>query len=175
MPRVTGTQALLQEDKTPLTDTDCATMEKHHRMVCVLFCLKIPPLLPRVYPTPARVRTGLMCAPTLMHAPPRLLACCHEGTLLAHAQLSVHHEAFCTGAFQLVGPACYPSLGLSLPKGRTLPFFLELQEIPAGSFLQPREALPNSSTAIWCISHSSWFGVIYKTAPSTRSLMQMEK
>lgn len=94
-------------------------------LVCS-FVLKIPPLLPRVYQTPARVRTGLMCAPRLMQAPPRLLACCHEGTLLAHAQLVVHHEAFCKGAFQLVGPARYP-WGYPSPRAGLCPSFLNFR------------------------------------------------
>lgn len=89
-----------------------------------------------------------MCAPRLMHASLKLLACCHEGTLMFN---------LCPprGFFQRCIPAGWPStlsLGLSLLKGRTLPFFLELQETPAGSFLQA-EALPNCSTTIRCISH----------------------
>lgn len=59
---VTGTQALLQQAGTPLTDTDCASMEKHHRTAYVRFCLKVPPLLLRVYLARAAARAGVMHA-----------------------------------------------------------------------------------------------------------------
>lgn len=110
-----------------------------------------------MYQTAACVRTGLMCAPRLMQAPLRLLACCHEGThcclmFVLVSTKRVFAKVHSRGLAQHTIPGVIP------PQGQDFALFLELQEIPVGSFLQlgrAREALSNSSTSIWCTRHSS--------------------
>lgn len=109
-----------------------------------------------------------MCAPRLMHAPWG----CWPAAIRAHCWLLfilVSTKRLLQRCISAGWPSMW-SLGLSLLQGRTLSFFLELQEISVGSFHQASEALPNSSTTISPVP-----GVIHKTAPSTRPLMQVEQ
>ncbi|KAK4832039.1 hypothetical protein QYF61_020554 [Mycteria americana] len=75
---------------------------------------------------------------------------------------------FCQAAFQLAGPQHILVPGVVPSQVQDFALFLvELHEIPVGPLLQPVEVPLNGSTVIWCISHSSQFGVICKLAEST--------
>lgn len=94
----------------------------------------------------------------------------HKGTLLPYGQLGVHQDlpgsspqsCFPVG-WPPAGPGAWgspsPAAGLCAS-----PCSGELQEVPAGPFLQPVEVRLDGSTTLWGSSCSSQFGVIWKPA-----------
>ena len=93
---------------------------------------------------------------------------CSKGTSLAHVQLRVCQDL---RAFSAKQPSTWVALSMhwwvgffSQGLGFAIPF-VELHEVPVGSFLQPVKVLLDGSMTLWCRGcHSSQFGVICKHA-----------
>lgn len=89
---------------------------------------------------------------------------CHDSTLLAHSQLTVHEDPevlLCRTAFQSVGHQCVLVPRVIPP----LAFHLgEISEIPVSLFLQSVKIHLDGSMNLWCTSHLSQFCIICEFA-----------
>ncbi|KAK4818982.1 LOW QUALITY PROTEIN: hypothetical protein QYF61_022649 [Mycteria americana] len=74
----------------------------------------------------------------------------------------------CQAAFQLSSPQNILVHGVVPPQVQDLALLLvEVHEVPVSPFLQPVEVPLDGSMTLWCISHSSQFGVIRQLAEGT--------